>query len=229
MEKLLHQGGIEQTGRYSLEEPTTHPPPTEGSIRSAETVPDMPALDRSQPDGDGATREIAYSSGIVFRPLPEYEPPLLPYPPDELSVPSHTDYPSLPRIDAFQLALDLQWARDHRIEEQPILAVDLQATHRLLTAVLEVLDGRRQVAQLVDLVRPKVYAALETRARQLPMQQGSRLHRLHVCQPAKGILEASATVSRGEQLHALVARLERNRRGWCCSLLRLVDRATARS
>jgi hypothetical protein len=93
---------------------------------------------------------------------------------------------------------------------------------RLVTGVVEVLDGRRPVAQLRGLLSEQVYAALQTRVRTARPTQPRRVHRVHTCHPAAGVVEASATFGTACRTHAVALRLEYRARRWRCTALRVL-------
>jgi hypothetical protein len=169
---------------------------------------------------------LACRSQITFQPLPEYEPPLQQTPIAEApEFPSSADFPGLSKFDAFQLALDLSWAREHRIEEpeQRIAPADLRTTHWLLNAVVEVMSHRRPLVQLRPLLNTRVFAAMETTLRiSAQSPPAIRLRSVHACQPGKGVTEACGLLEQGRRVRALAARLEARRRGWLCTVLRML-------
>jgi hypothetical protein len=171
-------------------------------------------------------RTLRHLGRVTFRSLPEYEPPLRSEPRDELpEIPSSADFRDLCKLDAFQLALDLQWARVHRVEmpEVRIQPADLQATRWLLSAAVEVLDRRRPLVQLRSHLNARVFAAMETRLRDPPdTRQVLRPRSVHACQPVKRVIEACCVVDQGRTARALAARLEARRQGWLCTVLRLL-------
>lgn len=127
--------------------------------------------------------------------------------------------------EPFQLALDLQWAREHHAFETEgrIPPADAQEVRQILIAAVDVIAGRRPPAQLCPQLRPRVFAALQTRARQaIAAPQAMHLRSIHLCQPAKGVIEACATIDHGRAAQALVARLETVQRRWQCTFLRLL-------
>jgi hypothetical protein len=73
-------------------------------------------------------------------------------------------------------------------------------------AALEVLAGRRNVAQLVRWSNRPVYAHLERRYGQL--KGAPRVMKVHLCEPADGIAEATVIFSLGARVRAVAARLE---------------------
>jgi hypothetical protein len=184
---------------------------------------------RQEPSYDRAATAIgalAAQAQITVHPLPEYEPPLVFEPSTELpELPSSRDFPDLPKSQAFQLALDLAWARKHRIikPEQRIAPADLQATRWFLSAMVEVLNRRRPLIQLQHQLDSRVFAGLETRLRSPPSSSHAiHLRSVHACQPVKRVIEACGVFEQGNRTRALVARLEGKKRRWLCTVLRIV-------
>lgn len=84
---------------------------------------------------------------------------------------------------------------------------------RVLTTLLEAYDGRRPVPQIRGLVAPEVFAGLSGPQ---PARSRHRLHRVHVCTPVAGVIEACARVEVNGRSFALAARLTRTPAGWQC-------------
>jgi Family of unknown function (DUF6459) len=83
---------------------------------------------------------------------------------------------------------------------------------RMTQAVIEALSGVRPLAQLVRWTRVDVYAALQRRcalAATRP-QSGRRsvVRSVRICEPADGVVEASAVVVAGGRVQAVALRLE---------------------
>ncbi|GAA3572391.1 hypothetical protein GCM10022222_65730 [Amycolatopsis ultiminotia] len=84
-----------------------------------------------------------------------------------------------------------------------------------LTAILEVLAGRRAAAQIRPLVDEALFARLAAHG---PVPGAHhRIGGLHVCRPSETALEASTTLTSGGRVHAVAARFERGRTGWVCT------------
>ncbi len=77
----------------------------------------------------------------------------------------------------------------------------------LATALVEVLAGRRPIAQLRAYTAPQVYAGLAMRT---PTGHSEPLAvlSLRICQPADGVTEAGVTVRHGQRARALAFRME---------------------
>ncbi len=87
---------------------------------------------------------------------------------------------------------------------------------RLLTFVVEALDGRRPVPQLIGVMG-------EEAVRELRVVNGRmRLGRVRVCRVASDAAEISGTVLRGERVHALAARVEHSEGGWICVVFKVL-------
>jgi hypothetical protein len=99
----------------------------------------------------------------------------------------------------------------------------------MLTKIVEVLDGRRQIGQLQALLAGPVYEATVTRLRVTP-PTGFRhqIQSVHSCRPSPDVVELCAridTVHIGKERNrsrALVARVERRRGQWQCVFLRVL-------
>ncbi|GGM80026.1 hypothetical protein GCM10012275_58260 [Longimycelium tulufanense] len=96
-----------------------------------------------------------------------------------------------------------------------------RVARRLLVAVLEVLNGRRQPEQLGRLVSGEVHARIAQLARAGAADQQARvryrLRSLRISMPHAGAVEASASVWCGDRLRAAVARIESHGDGWRCA------------
>jgi hypothetical protein len=83
----------------------------------------------------------------------------------------------------------------------------------VLTMLLEAYDGRRPVPQIRGLVAPEVFTGLSGPQSARPRH---RLHRVHVCTPVPGVIEACARVEAEGRSFALAARFTRTPAGWQC-------------
>ena len=83
---------------------------------------------------------------------------------------------------------------------------------RVLRLALEVLDGRRPLAQLTPHLAPSTVrymrAALAGRP---PLREPSRMTSLHLGRPRTGVAEVAVVYRRGRRARALAARFERAR------------------
>src|SRR5262245_54515981 len=116
--------------------------------------------------------------------LPEYEPPRLPYPHD----PEEDDpfWAPDPIPEPCSLVDPPVWDEPGPLRER---------LFRLICQVLEVLDGRRPIGQLRNVVDPAVYHSMWTRLRQSsPLGRQHRLRGLHTCRPSLDVIELCATV-----------------------------------
>ncbi|MBO0839826.1 MAG: hypothetical protein J2O49_03265 [Sciscionella sp.] len=101
------------------------------------------------------------------------------------------------------------------------LGPTMSTLRMLLTATLEVLDGRRQPHQVREYFADDAYQRLLT-AIEVPHAKRAvrRLgRRLHPCWPAEGVLEVCATVERGARAHAIALRIDVTTDGWRCTEL----------
>jgi len=90
----------------------------------------------------------------------------------------------------------------------------------LLRGMLEALDGRRPVEQLRPRLTEHCYRTLVRRLWpevQSERRIGRSLRRVHTCRPARGVIEACATIQRGGRVEAIAARIEADLRGWKCT------------
>lgn len=103
------------------------------------------------------------------------------------------------------------WSAEAEIGVRRTTTAELPAARRaaqmLSTALVEVLSGRRPVGQLRVHTAPGVFAGLVNRTPRgwsTPAQASS----VHLCQPAGGVVEVSATVRGPERVHAIAFRME---------------------
>jgi hypothetical protein len=164
--------------------------------------------------------DVVPAAGSLIRKLAPYEPA----PGAESALADAADH-ARSVVLASRMAVDLYWARESRPANAGgrLPTADLAATRTILTATVEVLNGRRSAGQVERYLSPNVLAAVKSQARDFSSTpQGLYLRSLHACQPAKGIIEACATIQRGKRFQALAARLESEQNGWICKLLRLM-------
>jgi hypothetical protein len=76
----------------------------------------------------------------------------------------------------------------------------------LARALVEALAGFRQIRQLASVCSPEVYSALMGRVEILPV--APRIKSIRTCEPADGVVEASAVFLRGNRAAALAFRLQ---------------------
>ena len=102
---------------------------------------------------------------------------------------------------------------------------------QLVQAVLEVLGRERPRTQLVRWLSPEVYAELTAHVVAAPIRPASgsasgrsrrTLSSLHLCEPADGVVEASAVVLGGPWARAMAIRLEGWDGRWRCTRLALL-------
>jgi hypothetical protein len=147
----------------------------------------------------------------VLRRLPDYEP---------------DDEPDgrLLRWSSLQPAVGPQL----ELVPPPDAPVPPQTLWRLVAIVLEVLDGRRQVAQLRTLLPDQAYEALLTRLRTATPGGRHQLRRLRACYPSDVAVELTAVVEvvlpgqRRGRVFAAAGRFELHRDAWRCLVLRML-------
>lgn len=117
-------------------------------------------------------------------------------------------------------------------DDEPAPAPDLAVlpdprrwTALLAQAVVEILAGRRPVAQVVRWVEPEIAERLRRSAPPPRSAAGSvpvRVRRVRVSTSMEGSVEAVAVVDDGVRCRALAFRLEALHRRWLCTSLDLV-------
>jgi hypothetical protein len=94
---------------------------------------------------------------------------------------------------------------------------------RLVQAVVEVLAHERPRQQLVRWLSPQVYADLGLHLSATPRRARTGVRRtvssIHLCEPADGVVEASAVVVGGTRARAVAVRLEGWDGRWRCTRL----------
>ena len=98
------------------------------------------------------------------------------------------------------------------------------AGRRLITLTLEVMAGRRPVAQLQPMTSVGVFTALSGGRRPRWCAEGTAplvVGPVHVCEPVDGVAEVSAVARRGGRAHAVAARLEGIDGRWRCTALQI--------
>jgi hypothetical protein len=90
----------------------------------------------------------------------------------------------------------------------------------LARALVEVLSGRRPVAQLRVHCAPEIYAGLLERGTPGPMSL-PHLLTVHVCEPADGVAEVSAAFKRADRVRALAFRIQGVDGRWRITALQL--------
>lgn len=101
---------------------------------------------------------------------------------------------------------------------------------RLAQACLEVCTAGRPVNQLARWTTPTVFDELTTRYVPMARRASDRrragttekVRSVHVCEPANGVVEASAVIAGGTRPRALALRLEGWRGRWICTALEWV-------
>jgi hypothetical protein len=130
--------------------------------------------------------------------------------------------------------------RPQVVPADPVDSADLRRyIERVLRLALEVLDGRRPLAQLTPHLAPNALRYVRAAVAQRPsVREPARMTSLHVRRPGDGVVEVAAVYRRGPRARALAARFERGRPGtgpaarvphtradqpqWWCVVLRLL-------
>ncbi|MFB9904806.1 Rv3235 family protein [Allokutzneria oryzae] len=125
-----------------------------------------------------------------------------------------------------QLMLELDLTQRRREPSDPVRLRQKRlhdAAGQLITTVLEALDGRRPLRQLLHtrLAEP-VHRRLAAQLRRNRPGQTHRLRTVHVCEPAPGVIEASGTIQQGSRVRAVTARLEITEPGWLCTVFAIL-------
>jgi hypothetical protein len=160
------------------------------------TLPAPAAVPAPAPTGAGArprVRRVSYEPGPGPGTLPVEPAPPLQRPPD----------PVPPAAEALELD---------------------EAHHgvaRILRLALEVLDGRRPVAQLGAHFAPAPLRYWRVATEQRRPRTPARFSRMRLCLPRSGVAEVAAACSVDGRVRALAARFEHTDDGWCCTVLRL--------
>lgn len=156
-------------------------------------------------------------------PIPDNEPPPLPRG-------VHPDTPD-PRFVQGFLAVDFRLeGHDELFGPQSTHRADLpdpQAwAQRLITAILEAMDGLRPAGQLSRWVAPDIRDRIARRgiqARQRHQRPGGahRVRTLRVCEPADGVAEVAAVISHRARVRALALRMSGVDGRWLITALEL--------
>jgi hypothetical protein len=94
----------------------------------------------------------------------------------------------------------------------------------ILLLTLEVMAGRRPVAQLRGVTTPGLFASLTDGRRPRWCADGTSplvLGPVHVCEPVDGVAEVSVVARRAGRAHAVAARLEGLDGRWRCTALQI--------
>ncbi len=104
------------------------------------------------------------------------------------------------------------------------LPAPAEAGRSVVVMALEVLAGRRPVAQLRGLTTPGLFASLSSGRRPQWCSAGMApfaVGRVHVDEPVDGVAEISVVVRRAGRAHAVAARLEGLDGRWRCTALQI--------
>ncbi len=152
---------------------------------------------------------------------------LVPVPP---CAPPYDDEPGAPVLRLVRSAPveqpevdDDAWLLSERTATAHLPASHVFARH-LVQGVLEVVSGVRAIKQLRRDTSPELYAELVELMEERPMPKGTRpgqqaIRSLHVQERPEGVVEACATVVRGNRFGALALRLEGFEGRWRCTEL----------
>ena len=151
-------------------------------------------------------------SRLRVLPIPSNEPPVIDA--DE----AHHGRPApLAAYVQDALAVDFGHEDDETwFERQPTRTLDLPDpevfTAQISQAIIEVLAGTRPASQVVRWTSADVYAVLARRSlvaarRGVATRRAPVVRRVRVCQPADGVIEASAVVFHPDRVRAIALRL----------------------
>jgi len=126
---------------------------------------------------------------------------------------------SAPQVD--EVALSDAELDEAEFSRQPTASAALPATQpwveKFAQGAFEVMAGRRSVAQFARWTNRSVYFHLQHRNGLL--NSAPRIHHVHICEPADGVVEASVTVRLGGRLRAAALRFEGLDGRWICTSL----------
>jgi hypothetical protein len=173
-----------------------------------------PLYDELDAAADGSRTDGALALAIPPAPLaqPVLAPP--PRPALELVAPPPRTAP-MSDLDVAELFDVVRTPRSQLPAPGPRAAV-------LVRAILEVLSGRRSLAQLVRWVSEDVYDELEVNVAPAASRTWADVtRRLVVTEPADGVAEVAAVVQRGPRASALALRLEGLDGRWVVTALQM--------
>jgi len=186
-------------------------------------VPTPAALEASRQSPPART---VTAPGVRRRPVPHAAPPLVGQPGAVTSVFHH--------LSPDQGVLDLVLVDDgRRVPTAPTVPLpEIRAwSTRYVVVLLEVLEGRRPVQQLLRWSTPETYAGVQRRSvlaarlrARRPGRPGARAPRVlsvHTCCPAERVVEVSAVVHDGEKVRAYALRVEGRPDRWRVSAMEL--------
>lgn len=165
-----------------------------------------------------SAQPAADSAEITLLPIPDPRPPLL----DARAVEARLAQ-SDQRVHYVQAAMRIQFtgsAADH--DEDPLFCPQPTATAMLpdpdawartmITAIFEVMDGRRPIAQIQRALAPEIRDRIARRS-SLARRRGTRqshaptIRALSCCTPADGVAEVSSVVQHADLVRAMAVRL----------------------
>lgn len=185
------------------------PPHAAVSLRSTTSTQTATPLQSAMPLSAVRPLHTPRSGQLVVLPIPEHEPPPLP----------RDASPELPDPRYVQGALAVDFRREGHDE---LFGPQSTSRHnlpdpetwarRLITTILEAMDGLRPVDQLNRWVTPDIrdrIARQGIRARQRNQRPGGALQvrAIRVCEPADGVAEVAAVIAYRSRVRALALRL----------------------
>lgn len=167
----------------------------------------------------GPDPQFAEIFPLVDRPNPTALQPQLPLDTGARIIPIRSK-PETPPVEIFLSEAELDEAefsrQPTRRESLPEPAAWIE---KFAQGAFEVMAGRRNGAQFARWTNRSVYFHLQHRNGLL--DGAPRIHRVHICEPADGIAEATVTVRLGGRLRAAALRFEGLDGRWICTSLML--------
>lgn len=151
---------------------------------------------------------------VRLRPLAGYEP----------GVAQAVPEPAIPEQQrpAGQLSLPL-WTQSK--QALPDAGIDHAKLTGLLTALVEVYGGSRNIRQLRTALHPDLYRQLADRPRG---ERGYRLKSMHARTPDEGVIETCGLVLSDGRALAMCARFDQQEHGWLCTEFTVMEPRGAR-
>lgn len=105
---------------------------------------------------------------------------------------------------------------------EPVDPDDRRAITAAVRTALEVLDGRRPLAQLREVFDRTPLRYWRAEVGRYDAATPARLLRVRLCRPGAASVEVAATCAIGGRVRAMAARFERQGPGWRCTTVRLI-------
>jgi hypothetical protein len=122
------------------------------------------------------------------------------------------------QVDTRQLLLPLQWGSAEPSTVESLSNSDRNVAIRLVVALVEVLNGRRPLAQVEPVLDSHIYRSVVTRVQNsILRRQWLQLRSFSAQLPVSGIIEGCGTIDIGERSRAFVTRFERHDCTWKCT------------